>query len=33
LILVLLDSWGKYSRVADAKRIRRWLETSVVTSG
>ena len=33
LILVLLDSWGKYTRVADAKRIRRWLETSVVTSG
>jgi D-alanyl-D-alanine endopeptidase (penicillin-binding protein 7) len=33
LIVVLLDSWGKYSRVADAKRIRRWLETSVVTSG
>ncbi len=33
LIVVLLDSWGKYSRVADAKRIRRWLEASLVTSG
>jgi D-alanyl-D-alanine endopeptidase (penicillin-binding protein 7) len=32
LIVVLLDSWGKYSRVADAKRIRKWLEASV-TSG
>ncbi len=27
LVFVLLDSWGKYSRTADARRIRRWLET------
>ena len=28
LILVLLDSWGKYSRLGDANRIRKWLERS-----
>ena len=28
LVLVLLDSWGKYSRIGDAKRIRKWLETA-----
>lgn len=26
-IFVLLNSWGKYTRVADAKRLRHWLET------
>jgi len=26
LILVLLDSYGRYSRLGDAQRIRRWLE-------
>jgi len=26
-IIVLLDSFGKYTRVADAQRIRRWLES------
>ena len=26
VIIVLLDSWGKYSRIGDANRIRRWLE-------
>jgi len=25
LIMVLLDSAGKYSRIADAERIRKWL--------
>jgi serine-type D-Ala-D-Ala endopeptidase (penicillin-binding protein 7) len=25
-IIVLLDSWGKYSRIGDAQRIRAWLE-------
>lgn len=29
LVVVLLDSWGKYTRIADARRIRKWLETSV----
>jgi D-alanyl-D-alanine endopeptidase (penicillin-binding protein 7) len=30
LVVVLLDSWGKHSRIGDANRIRKWLETSVV---
>jgi len=25
--VVLLSSWGRQSRVGDANRIRRWLET------
>jgi D-alanyl-D-alanine endopeptidase (penicillin-binding protein 7) len=29
LIVVLLDSWGKYTRIADARRLRKWLESSV----
>jgi len=32
LIMVLLDSAGKYSRVGDAERIRRWLASSQATS-
>ena len=28
LIVVLLDSWGRHSRVGDANRIRKWLETT-----
>lgn len=28
VIIVLLDSWGKYTRIADANRIKKWLETS-----
>jgi serine-type D-Ala-D-Ala endopeptidase (penicillin-binding protein 7) len=28
LIVVLLDSWGKQSRIGDAQRIRQWLEKS-----
>ena len=27
VIIVLLDSWGKLSRVGDANRIKKWLET------
>ena len=27
LIVVLLDSWGRYSRIGDAQRIKRWVET------
>lgn len=26
LVMVLLDSWGKYSRIGDANRIRKWIE-------
>ena len=28
VVIVLLDSWGKLTRVGDAQRIRRWLEKS-----
>ena len=28
LYVVLLDSWGKQSRIGDANRIRKWLETN-----
>lgn len=31
LIVVLLDSWGKYSRIGDANRIRKWLESGAAT--
>ena len=27
LIVVLLDSWGKHSRIGDANRLRKWLES------
>jgi D-alanyl-D-alanine endopeptidase (penicillin-binding protein 7) len=27
VIIVLLDSWGRFTRVADANRIKRWVET------
>jgi len=27
VVIVLLNSWGKYTRTADAKRIRSWIET------
>jgi len=33
LIMVLLDSAGRYSRVADAERIRRWLDTMPTAQG
>jgi D-alanyl-D-alanine endopeptidase (penicillin-binding protein 7) len=29
VVIVLLDSWGKYTRLGDANRIRRWIETNV----
>lgn len=28
VIIVLLDSWGKYTRIGDANRIKRWVESS-----
>lgn len=28
VIIVLLDSWGKWSRIGDANRIKKWLEDS-----
>ena len=32
LIVVLLDSWGKQSRIGDANRIRKWLEASTLST-
>jgi D-alanyl-D-alanine endopeptidase (penicillin-binding protein 7) len=28
MIIVLLDSWGKYTRIGDAQRVRKWIESS-----
>jgi D-alanyl-D-alanine endopeptidase (penicillin-binding protein 7) len=32
LVVVLLDSWGRYSRIGDANRIRKWLESNAGAS-
>jgi D-alanyl-D-alanine endopeptidase (penicillin-binding protein 7) len=32
LIVVLLDSWGRHSRIGDANRIKKWLESTVSAS-
>ena len=32
VVIVLLDSWGKYSRQGDAPRIRKWLEVAAGVS-
>ena len=32
-IIVLLDSWGKMTRIGDANRIKRWMETTQASSG
>jgi D-alanyl-D-alanine endopeptidase (penicillin-binding protein 7) len=29
VVIVLLDSWGKYTRLGDANRIRHWMETAL----
>ncbi|MCX7896993.1 MAG: D-alanyl-D-alanine endopeptidase [Rhodocyclaceae bacterium] len=31
VIIVLLDSWGKLTRIADANRIKRWVETRLAS--
>ena len=33
VVMVLLDSVGKYSRIGDAQRIRQWLEANKPASG
>lgn len=33
IVIVLLDSFGKLTRVADAKRIRKWMESQVGVDG
>jgi len=30
VIIVLLNSWGKYTRTADANRIRKWMESPYI---
>jgi D-alanyl-D-alanine endopeptidase (penicillin-binding protein 7) len=30
VVIVLLDSWGKYSRIGDANRIKKWIESNIV---
>ncbi len=30
LVVILLDSWGKNSRIGDAQRIKKWLETAAL---
>jgi len=32
VVIVLLDSWGKHTRVGDANRIRRWMENGLSRS-
>ena len=29
IVIVLLDSWGKYTRIADANRIKKWVESQL----
>lgn len=33
VLVILLDSWGKYSRLGDANRIKQWLETRLGSKG
>lgn len=33
VIIVLLDSWGKWSRIGDANRIKKWLESNAGFAG
>jgi D-alanyl-D-alanine endopeptidase (penicillin-binding protein 7) len=33
VVIVLLNSFGKYTRVADARRIRKWMEAKLIESG
>jgi D-alanyl-D-alanine endopeptidase (penicillin-binding protein 7) len=33
VLIILLDSWGKYSRLGDANRIKQWLEARVGPKG
>jgi D-alanyl-D-alanine endopeptidase (penicillin-binding protein 7) len=30
VIIVLLDSWGKLTRIADANRVKRWIESAAL---
>ncbi len=33
VVIVLLNSFGKYTRVADARRIRKWMEAKLLEHG
>ncbi len=33
IVIVLLDSWGKYTRLGDANRIRKWMEATLPPPG
>lgn len=33
IIIILLDSWGKYTRIGDANRVRKWLESNDLLAG
>ena len=33
VVIVLLNSFGKYTRVADARRIRKWMASAVTSAG
>src|SRR5206468_639132 len=33
VVIVLLDSWGKYTRQGDANRIRHWIEATFPAAG
>jgi len=33
VVIVLLDSWGKYTRLGDANRIRHWIEATLPPAG
>jgi D-alanyl-D-alanine endopeptidase (penicillin-binding protein 7) len=33
VVIVLLDSWGKYTRIGDANRIKRWIENPLTRAG
>jgi len=33
VVIVLLDSWGKSTRIGDANRIKKWIESSLVIRG
>ena len=33
VVIVLLDSWGKYTRLGDAIRIRKWMEETIRSPG
>lgn len=32
VVIVLLDSWGKHTRVGDANRVKRWMESALVST-